>query len=207
MEVDEIVAMVLERLHQTKKVIPVGVSNRHIHLSELSANTLFGIGYIFNKMKDLSQPGQYACEETVTIIGPKGIIEKVRILGPLRKSTQIELLHADCRRLGIPAVIRESGKLDGTPELTLCGPEGCIKEKRGAIVAKRHLHMNLSDATSFGCCDGENVMISCDGERGGTLNEVTVRVSTISKLEFHVDFDEANALGLNDGDCVMLFKK
>ncbi len=213
MEVNAIVEKVLERLKQVSQAetdprrIPAGISNRHLHLSEAAASALFGKGYTFEKMKDLSQPGQYACKETVTLAGPKGIIEKVRILGPVRGKTQIELLQSDCRRLGIQAVLRESGKLDGTPGLTLCGPKGCTAVEAGAIVAKRHIHMTPTDAAVHGCTDGEAVTVQCDGERGGTLNDVTVRVSTQGRLEFHVDFDEANAMGMQEGDSVTICGK
>lgn len=213
MEVDEIVARVLERLEQTSlsasepQRIPVGISNRHVHLSAEAVEALFGAGYALSKQKDLSQPGQFACCETVTLAGPKGVVEKVRILGPVRDKTQIELLQSDCRRLGIPAALRESGKLDGSPGLTLCGPKGCIAESAGAVVAKRHIHMTPADAAVYGCADGERVTVACPGERGGTLNEVTVRVSPRSRLEFHVDFEEANALGMQEGDSVTICGK
>lgn len=213
MEVNEIVERVLERLQMTNQVsersdrIPTGISNRHLHLSEAAAAALFGVGYTFTKLKDLSQPGQYACNETVTLVGPRGVIEKVRILGPVRKETQVELLLGDCRKLGIKAVLRESGKLEGTPGLTLCGPKGCHGVTAGAIVAKRHIHMTPADAAYYGCQDGEAVTVLCEGERGGSLHDVTVRVSSQGRLEFHVDFDEANAMGMQEGDSITICGK
>lgn len=212
MEVDEVVDRVMKRLREVTEEkdftrrIPVGISNRHLHLSEEASQVLFGPGYTFVKMKDLSQPGQFACNETVTLVGPKGIIEKVRILGPVRDTTQIELLQSDCRRLGIPVVLRESGKLNDSPGLTLCGPQGCVAVAAGAIVAKRHIHMTPEDASGFEVQDGERVQVVCDGERGGVLHDVTVRVSPRYKLECHIDFEEANAMGMGDHSSVRMVK-
>ena len=212
MDVNDIVRKVLEKLEETAGQpepggIPTGVSNRHVHLSETDAAALFGAGVSFKKMKDLSQPGQYACEECVTLVGPKGVLEKVRILGPVRKITQIELLQSDCRKLGIKPMLRESGKLEGTPGLTLCGPKGSINAECGAIVAKRHIHMTPADAASYGCRDTEIVDVSCGGERGGVLGNVVVRVSPEAKLDFHIDIEEANCMGMKDGDTITIIGK
>lgn len=210
MEIDAIVARVIEKLGQAENAaepaggIPAGVSNRHVHLSQGDADALFGAGYSFKRMKELSQPGQFACDECVTVVGPRGVIEKVRVLGPVRRQSQIELLQSDCRKLGIKAVLRESGKLEGTPGLTLCGPNGSVTVSCGAIVAKRHIHMTPADAARLGCTDAEIVEVRCGGERGGTLGNVVVRVSTEARLDCHIDIEEAACMGLKDGDTITI---
>ena len=133
--------------------IPVGVSNRHAHLSQEDLDMLFGKGYKLTKIKDLSQPGQYACKETITICGPKGAIEKVRILGPIRSKTQVEVLAGDCVKLGTAAYPRLSGDLANTPGVTLVGPKGATQIKEGLIVAQRHIHMTPCDARELGVHD------------------------------------------------------
>ena len=176
--------------------IPVGISNRHIHLSQTDLNTLFGAGYQLTKNKDLSQPMQYACKETLTIAGPKGAIEKVRILGPARSQSQIEILQTDCFKLGIAADARLSGNLQGTPGITLIGPKGSVLLSQGVIIAQRHIHMSLEDAKSFGVTDGEQVTIEIGGLRGGTYSNVAIRANNTSTLECHIDTEEANAMNL-----------
>lgn len=177
--------------------IPVGVSNRHVHLSQKDLDTLFGEGYNMTKMKDLSQPGQYACKETVTICGPKGAIEKVRILGPVRSKSQIEVLTGDCIKLGVTPNSRLSGDLSGTPGVTLIGPKGSVQLNEGLIVAQRHIHMSLEDAIKLGVNDGQTVSIQFDGTRGGIYNNVVVRANDSSVLECHIDIEEANAMNIN----------
>lgn len=176
--------------------IPVGISNRHVHLSRHDLEALFGGGYALMVLKELSQPGQYACKEMITICGPKGVIEKVRILGPVRSQTQVEILAGDCFKLGVKAEPRLSGDLSGTSGLTLVGPKGSIQINEGVIIAKRHIHMLPSDAAGFGVHDGQNVKIEIPGVRGGIFNEVSIRVTDTSSLEFHLDTEEANALGV-----------
>lgn len=186
--------------------IPVGVSNRHVHLSQADLDQLFGVGYELTKFKDLSQPGQYACKEMVTICGPKGAIEKVRILGPVRKRTQVEILAGDCFKLGAKAPARLSGDLDGTPGITLVGPRGSVQTKDGLMVAQRHIHMLPQDAARFGVCDGQVVSLEVDGLRGGILKNTVVRVTGSSGLECHIDTEEANALGLGASSKVKIIK-
>ncbi|TGE33429.1 phosphate propanoyltransferase [Desulfosporosinus sp. Sb-LF] len=176
--------------------IPVGISNRHIHLSQADLETLFGSGYQLTKTKDLSQPMQYACKETLIIAGPKGAIEKVRILGPVRSESQIEILQADCFKLGVSAPVRLSGDLQGTPGITLIGPKGSVLLSKGLVIAQRHIHMTLEDAKNFGVTDGEQVTIQIDGLRGGTFSNVVIRANNTSALEFHIDTEEANAMQL-----------
>ena len=186
--------------------IPVGISNRHIHISQTDLNTLFGAGYQLTKTKDLSQPMQYACKETVTICGPKGAIEKVRILGPVRSQTQVEILRADCFKLGIIAPVRMSGELQGTPGITIIGPKGSILLPQGVIIAQRHIHMSLEDAKCFGVTDGQQVSIKIDGLRGGTYSGVVIRANNTSALECHIDMEEANAINLASDSKITLVK-
>lgn len=176
--------------------IPVGISNRHVHLNQADLDILFGSGYTLTVMKQLSQPGQYACKEMLTICGPKGCIEKVRILGPVRSQTQVEVLAGDCFKLGVKAESRLSGDLCGTAGITLVGPKGTVQLNSGVIIAKRHIHMLPSDAVRFSVHDGQNVKIEIPGARGGIFNEVSIRVTEESSLEFHLDTEEANALGV-----------
>ena len=184
--------------------IPVGVSNRHVHLSQGDLEALFGPGYELSRMKDLSQPGQYACKETVTICGPKGAIEKVRIIGPVRSRTQVEILAGDSFKLGIKSTARLSGDLDGTPGITIIGPKGSVQIKEGLMVAQRHIHMLPEDAARMGVRDGQVVSLEVDGIRGGILRNTIVRVTSQSGLECHIDTEEANALGLSSSSRVKI---
>jgi putative phosphotransacetylase len=180
--------------------VPVGISNRHVHLSEEHVAALYGEGHQLTKLKDLSQPGQYACEETVMLVGPKGVIEKVRILGPARKQTQIEITLTDSFKLGVKAPLRDSGDLAGSAPITLVGPKGTVVLKEGAIVAARHIHMHSSVAEKLRLKDGDKVSVRAKGPRGIIFGDVLVRVSEQFQLEMHVDTDEANAVGLRNGD-------
>ena len=186
--------------------IPVGVSNRHVHLSDGDLEKLFGAGYELTKLKDLSQPGQFACKETVTVCGPKGAIEKVRILGPVRKASQIEILAGDCFKLGVKAPVKLSGDLEGTPGITLVGPKGSVQTKNGVMIAQRHIHMLPSDAERFGVHDGESVCLEVDGVRGGILKNTVIRVTDQSGLECHLDMEEANAMGLGSSSTVRIVR-
>lgn len=176
--------------------VPVGISNRHIHLSQADLDQLFGAGYQLTPMKELSQPGQFACKETVTICGPKGAIEKVRVLGPVRKETQIEIVAGDCFKLGVKTPAKLSGDLAGTPGITVVGPKGSVQTAQGLIVAQRHIHMAPADAQAYGVQDGQIVKIRVGGLRGGLYDNVAIRVTTSSKLECHLDTEEANAMGV-----------
>lgn len=186
--------------------IPVGVSNRHLHLSQADLDRLFGAGYQLTKIKDLSQPGQFACKETVTICGPKGAIEKVRVLGPVRSKTQVEILTGDGFKLGVSAPARLSGDLHGTPGVTLVGPKGSVQTQEGLIVAQRHIHMTPQDAARYGVQDGQIVSIQVDGPRGGTYSNVAVRANDASALECHVDTEEANAMNLSGKSTIKIIK-
>jgi len=186
------------------KTIPVGVSNRHVHLSAADLEILFGRGYRLTKAKELSQPGQYAANEQVTLAGPKGCIERVRVLGPVRKETQVEVSRTDAYHLGLTPPLRDSGKLDGSEMVTLVGPRGSVWLKQGLIVAKRHLHLSPADAEEYKVVDGEEVQVCVNGERALVFAAVTVRVHQDYVAEFHIDIDEANAAGLKNGDYVSL---
>lgn len=177
--------------------ILVEVSARHIHLSRADMDTLFGEGSELHPIKDLSQPGQFASEERVTLKGPKGTAG-VRVLGPLRKETQIELSLTDARTLGVKAMVRESGDLEGTNGgLTIIGPKGEVTVERGVIAAKRHIHMTPADAEAFGVANGDVVAVKIvtDG-RSVVFADTVVRVSENFKLAMHIDTDEANAAAI-----------
>lgn len=187
-----------------KKEIPVGISNRHIHLSEKDMKILFGEGYKLTKTKELSQPMQYACNETVTVCGPRGAIEKVRILGPTRSKTQVEILSGDCFKLGIAQEVRLSGDLNNTPGITLIGPKGSIELTEGVIVAQRHIHMTTEEAKNFGLYDGEIVAIEFENLRGGTYGNVAIRANDYSTLECHLDIEEANAMSIKGNSTIKI---
>ncbi|MDU7337061.1 MAG: phosphate propanoyltransferase [Clostridium sp.] len=205
--VETIAKLVVERLHEMQNyMVPVGVSNRHIHVSQADLEVLYGPGYQLTPIKDLGQPGQFAAKETVTIRGPKGSFENVRILGPVRSNSQVEISLSDSFRLGVKAPIRESGQLENTPGLQLCGPVGTLELPCGAIVALRHIHATPEIAERMGICDKEIVEVETCGERRCVLGNVLVRVSDQFALEIHVDTDEANACGLKNNDYVLVRK-
>lgn len=180
--------------------IPIAISARHVHLTQESVEKLFGKGYQLTVQKPLSQPGQFACNETVTLVGPKNKIENVRILGPTRSKDQVEISRTDEFFLGIDAPIRESGHTEGSPGLLLIGPAGQLELKEGVICAWRHIHMHPDDAEYFGVKDKDIVEVRVENkERSLTFGNVLVRVSENFKLEMHIDTDEANAAELNQG--------
>lgn len=193
-----------EVLEQETKQIPIGVSNRHVHLSESAVERLFGTGYTLSKYKDLSQPGQFAAKETVTVIGPKGTLKNVRILGPARDMTQLEVSLNDGFILGVNPPVRLSGAIDGTPAFTLQGPRGQLKLKQGLICAARHIHMHPNDAKRFGVQNGEKVDVFVPGDRSVTFHDTLIRVSDRFQLEMHIDFDEANAAHIQNGQKALL---
>lgn len=199
---------VIEKLREYNEFkIPIGVSNRHVHVTKEDLETLFGEGYELTKKGDLKQPGQFAANETITIRGPKGEFERVRILGPVRKQSQVEISKTDSFRLGIKPPVRESGDLSGTPGLELVGPKGVVKMPNGAIVALRHIHMTPAQAASMGVKDKDIVEVETFGERHGVMGDVLIRVSDKFSLEMHVDVDEANACALQNNDYVILKHK
>lgn len=172
----------------------VETSARHIHVSEADLKVLFGEDAKLTPKKDLSQPGQYACEERVTVVGPKKEIKGVSILGPTRKETQVELSATDARSIGLPIVIRESGQLEGTPGCKLVGPCGEVEIEKGVIVAKRHIHATVKDAEELGVKDKDIVCVKVNTpERSLVYGDVVVRVSDSYALAMHIDTDESNA--------------
>ncbi|GAA6390500.1 phosphate propanoyltransferase [Megasphaera sp.] len=184
--------------------IPIGVSNRHIHVSRADLDILYGKGYALTHKSELGQPGQFAANETVTLQGPKGKFNHVRILGPVRKQSQVEISKTDSFRLGIKAPITLSGHLQGTPGITLIGPKGTVELPCGVIIAARHIHMTPAQAQARHLVDGQIVSVKTFGERQGVLGDVIIRVSDTAGLEMHVDVDEANACSLSNHDYVMI---
>ena len=183
--------------------IPIGVSNRHIHLSREDVDTLFGKGYELTVLKELSQPGQYACKEVLTIIGPSmRPIEGVRVLGPVRRASQVEISATDSYVLKVKPPVRESGNIKGSAPISIVGPRGVVELSEGCIIANRHIHMSPSDALAFGVSDGDYVDIDVNGSRPTRWFGVQVRVHKDFRLEMHVDTDDANAVGFKNGSTV-----
>ena len=185
----------------------VGLSNKHVHLSKEHINILFGEGHELTPIKDLSQPGQFACDEKVDLVGPKRTIKGVRILGPARKETQVEISLSDGFTLGLKGVeIRDSGDTEGTPGVKLVGPNGEVELEKGVIVASRHIHMHTTDAEKFGLKDKDIVSVKVGGKRALTFENVLIRVSDKFALDMHLDVEEGNAAGLANGDAVEVIK-
>ncbi len=206
--IEQIVDEVIKRLHGFGEVpmVPIGISNRHIHVSQDDLEILFGEGYSLTKLKDLKQPGQYAANETVTVIGPKGKFENVRILGPVRPETQLEISLSDGFKLGINPPVRESGEISQTPAFTIAGPKGKVQKSQGVIAALRHIHMPKNYAEHFGFRDKDTVCVEIDGQRKVVYHNVLLRVSDQFELEMHLDMDEANAGGIKNEDKARIIK-
>ena len=184
-----------------EKPVLAEISARHVHLSEEDLATLFGAGYQLTNKKDLSQPGQFACEERVTVVGPKRELKNVSILGPVRPASQVELSMTDARSIGITAPIRESGDLEGSASCKLIGPCGEVELKEGVIIAKRHIHMTPADAEKYGMEDKQVVKVAVNTQgRSLVFGDVICRVSSKYALAMHLDTDEANAAGMT-GSC------
>lgn len=184
--------------------VPVSISARHIHLEQAHLDLLFGKGHTLTKLREISQPGQFACEEQVTIQGPKGIIEKVRVLSPLRRQTQVEISMTDARKLGVSPPVRTSGNLEGSAPITVIGPKGSINLKEGCIIADRHIHMTPADASAFGVTHKQQAAVYVEGRKGGIMNHVTIRVSEGYALDMHIDTDDANAFGITGNEQLKL---
>ena len=199
-KVTRLVVEALQEQQRLERSTPIGVSNRHIHLDRADMDALFGPGSELTVKKMLGQPGQYAAEETVTIRGPKGELQRVRVLGPLRSESQVEISIADGFTLGVKPPVRESGQLEGTPGIEIIGPKGSVKKERGVIAALRHIHMTPEIAQRLGYKDGQYVQTKIEGLRGALLCNVLIRVSDKYALEMHIDVEEANALGVKTGD-------
>jgi len=180
--------------------VPVGISNKHVHLSEDVLATLFGEGYKLTPYKELVQPGQYAAHEQVDIVGPKGSFKKIRIIGPTRPQTQVEVSLTDARTLGVDPPVRESGKLEGSPGIKLVGPKGEVELESGVIVALRHLHLSPEQAREAGLKDKDLVDVKVYGKRPLIFEDVLIRSGEGHFREFHIDTDEANAAGVSNND-------
>ncbi|KLN96898.1 phosphate propanoyltransferase [Moellerella wisconsensis] len=189
---------------QGKIAIPVGISNRHVHLSRQDIDALFGQGYQLTPLKELKQPGQYAAKECVLVVGSKGSLSKVRVLGPERSTSQLEISKADCYALGVKAPVRGSGDLAGSGDALLVGPAGHTHLTSQVICAQRHIHMSTLDARSLNVTDGQTVQVKSEGLRSLVFDQVVIRVSPHFTLEFHIDTDEANAAGLSNNDSVFI---
>lgn len=196
--IKEIVKKVLETFKNEEKNIQVEVSARHVHLCQEHIETLFGKQYEMAKKKDLSQPDQFQYNERVTLIGPKGIIKGVAILGPPRAKTQVEISKTDAKILGIDPPVRESGQLKGSESIYIATEKSVIHAKESVIIAKRHIHMNTEDAKRFNLEDKQIVSVRVKGQRPVIFEDVLVRVNNRFNLSMHIDFDEANALGYSN---------
>ena len=202
-DIERITRIVIDSLAKkngsTGFLVPIGVSARHIHLTQADVETLFGKGYKLTKKKDL-MGGQFASNEVVTIVGLKlRAIENVRILGPVRKASQVEVSATDAVKLGIKVPVRESGNIAGSAPIAVVGPKGVIYLKEGCIVAKRHIHMSPADAEKAGVKNGDIVSVRVENERATTFNNVLIRVDPSFTLEMHIDTDEANAAEISTG--------
>lgn len=204
--ISEIVLQEVKKIRRQQILAPVGVSARHVHLSKKDVEILFGKGYALTPLKDLSQPGQFAANETVELIGPKGRIQKVRILGPERAESQVEVALSDARNLGIKPPVRGSGELSGTPGITIKGGKGEITLSSGVIIAERHIHLSPRDAAVFGLKDGDKVKAFVEGEKGGIIEHIRARVDETYRLDLHIDTDDANALNILQGQYVRFEK-
>ncbi len=211
-QIEKITRLVIEAMEEktssetTGFIVPVGISARHIHLTQEHVEQLFGEGYQLTKKKEL-MGGQFASNETVTIVGIKlRAIENVRVLGPVRKASQVEISATDAVKLGIKAPIRESGHLAGSSPIAIVGPKGAIYLHEGCIIAQRHIHMSPKDAKAAKVNDGEIVSVKVDNERGIVLNHVKIRVDDSFTLEMHVDTDEANACKIGGNGTVSIIK-
>jgi len=201
---------------KTPQLIPVGVSNRHFHISEKDLEALFGAGHRLQVLRDISQRGQFAAQECIDVVGPKGTLEGVRVVGPTRSQTQLEISRSDAFRLGIDPPVRYSGDLAGSPGAKLVGPAGELMLSEGIIIPQRHIHMSPREARLFGVRDRERVFVAPFKEealdpgnepRTIIFGNVLIRVDDTFVLDFHLDTDEANASGLQTGDHVYIVRK
>lgn len=202
---NEVVEKLKLRELRSQRPVTVNVSNRHIHLKAEDLEKLFGPGYQLKKVRDLMQPGEFASDSFVKIVGPKGEIDNVRVLGPLRKITQVEISRTDDYKLGTNAPLRLSGDIANSAPIKVIGPKGVLELKEGCIVAKRHVHMTPEDAQFYQLKHGEIIQVKVENpERGLIFDNVVVRVSASMALECHLDTDEANACGVKNGDKVII---
>ncbi|MCB6480195.1 phosphate propanoyltransferase [Streptococcus sp. 210928-DFI.4.42] len=200
MSFENIIDKVIDRIqNELDSSFEVEASGRHVHLSRKELDALFGTGYELTKAKDLSQPGQYASKERLTVVGPKGAFHNVVILGPVRKESQVEVSLTDCLQLGVKAPIRESGDIEGTPGIVLVNGDKSVSLDKGLIVAKRHVHMTPEDAEKLGVKNHDIVKVKVEGARPLIFDDVVIRVSPKFATYMHIDYDEANACGFSKG--------
>lgn len=198
--ITKLTGQVIAQMRQ--RTIPLGISNRHVHLSAKDYQSLFP-GQTLKIKKPLGQPGQFAAEQTVSLIGPRGQLKNVRILGPLRGQTQVEISYTDARQIGLTAPLRLSGDLTGSASVTLKSEIGEINLTEGVIIARRHIHMSPLDAAIFGVTQGETVKVGIEGtDRKLIFDDVCIRIAEDMRLEMHIDTDEANAAGIDGGQAV-----
>lgn len=203
--IEEMAEEIIKRVKQ-EAFIEVEASGRHVHLSKEHVEILFGKNYELTKMKDLSQPGQFACKERVTVTGPKGSLKNVVVLGPERKDTQVEVSLTDALSIGIKVPIRESGHIENTPGIEISTDRASIFIDKGLIVAKRHIHITPEDAEKFGVHDKEIVKAKVYGDRSLIFDDVVIRVSKNFRTYMHIDYDEANACGFTKGALCRIMK-
>ena len=200
MSFENLIDKVIDRIqNELDSSFEVEASGRHVHLSRKELDALFGTGYELTKAKDLSQPGQYASKERLTVVGPKGAFHNVVILGPVRKESQVEVSLTDCFQLGVKAPIRESGDIEGTPGIVLVNGDKSVSLDKGLIVAKRHVHMTPEDAEKIGVKNHDIVKVKVEGARPLIFDDVVIRVSPKFATYMHIDYDEANACGFSKG--------
>lgn len=200
MSFENLIDKVIDRIqNELDSSFEVEASGRHVHLSRKELDALFGTGYELTKAKDLSQPGQYASKERLTVVGPKGAFHNVVILGPVRKESQVEISLTDCLQLGVKAPIRESGDIEGTPGIVLVNGDKSVSLDKGLIVAKRHVHMTPEDAEKIGVKNHDIVKVKVEGARPLIFDDVVIRVSLKFATYMHIDYDEANACGFSKG--------
>jgi len=193
MDIEALTGAVLNRLF-----VELEASGRHVHVTKEQALTLFG--HSLTPKRELSQPGQYLANERVKVVGPKGEFDNVAVLGPERKEGQVEISLTDGRTLGIDPPVRLSGKVENTPGVTLIGPQGQVRLQQGVIVAQRHIHMTPEDARNMGVQDKQSVRLQTYTNRPVVFDDVTIRVSPDFRTRVHLDYDEANACGFQNGD-------
>lgn len=186
--------------------VPIGISNHHVHLSKEDVERLFGKGYQLTLLKELTQTGEFACHEQVDLVHGNRIIKNVRILGPTRKQTQVEISQTDARILKLSPKVRNSGDLSKTDPITLRTTTGEVNLKEGLIIATRHLHLTTSDANRYGVKNNEQVSIRIRGEKSGVIDAVTCKVNDAYVLELHLDTDDGNAFLATTGDIAELIR-
>lgn len=193
--------------HKNAAEIPVETSARHVHLSKEHIEFLFGEGQAIHVLKELSQPGQFQSDKRVTLVGPKGVIHNVAILGPARERTQVEISYTDARTLGIQPPLKESGKLQGSEGVIIAAGKKALTLEEGVIVAQRHIHMTSKDAENLGVQDGQQVKVRIKSKRPAVLEDVLVRVKDTYRLSMHIDHDEGNATAYTPGTMAELIKE